>query len=256
MEKVNNYNVRKLTASEIEVKPCQLAKDKSWVQILLYKTSRVDMQILTEMYGQKWKSEYKMVGDSLFCTISVYDSELGEWISRTDCGEKDAGLSEDKSWATSAFKRAATQFGIGIELYSTPKIKFNTQPNWFFNDKLSMTFEVSEIEWVGETLTKLTIVDRWGNVVWSLGQTEQHQQNVYIQLEQPKPQQNSGFQLQKRDNPTDANGRLSKPLYIDIVKSDSVERLQTIYQLYPELQKNQFFTGTLTKRKNELQQVS
>lgn len=242
MEKVNNYNVRKLTASEIEVKPCQVAKDKSWVQVLCYKTSRVDMQVLTEMYGQKWKSEYKMVGDSLFCTISVYDSELGEWISRTDCGEKDAGLSEDKSWATSAFKRAATQFGIGIELYSTPKIKFNTQPNWFFNDKLSMTFEVSEIEWVGETLTKLTIVDRWGNVVWSLGQTAQPQQNVYIQQEQKQ---------QVGDN-----DMIPKWLYGKAANAANLEELKNIWTENVQYHANKNFKTIVNKRKAALSAAS
>ena len=181
MEEMNRYNVRKLTASEIEVKPCTIAKDKSWVQILLYKTSRVDMQILTEMYGQRWKSEYNMVGDSLFCTISVYDQELGEWISRSDCGEKDAGISEDKSWATSAFKRAATQFGIGIELYNTPRIRLTANEKWFWDGKLTMTFSVSAIEWDGDTLKSLVIVDRFGNVVYSYGQpVKQKSDGVYI----------------------------------------------------------------------------
>lgn len=242
MEKLNNYNVRKLTASEIEVKPCQVAKDKSWVQILLYKTSRVDMQILTEMYGQKWKSEYKMVGDSLFCTISVYDSELGEWISRTDCGEKDAGLSEDKSWATSAFKRAATQFGIGIELYSTPKIKFQTNQNWFYNDKLSMTFEVSEIEWVGEILTKLTIVDRWGNVVWSLGQTEQPQQNVYTQQEQKQQ--------------VGENDMIPRWLYGKTANAETMETLKQIWDENINYQPNKNFQNIVKKRKNELAKIA
>jgi len=163
----NSYNVRKLKASEIEIKPCQVAKDKSWVQVLLYKTSRVDMQVLTEMYGLKWKSNYQMVGDSLFCTISIYDEEMKEWISRTDCGEKDAGISEEKSYATSAFKRAATQFGIGIELYTTPRIKFNTPDSYYYNEKLTMTFTVKSIEWDGDKLVDLVIIDRYGKEVYS-----------------------------------------------------------------------------------------
>lgn len=162
----NSYNVRKLKASEIEIKPCQVAKDKSWVQVLCYKTSRVDMQVLTEMYGSKWKSSYQMVGDSLFCTISIYDDEMKEWISRTDCGEKDAGISEEKSYATSAFKRAATQFGIGIELYTTPRIKFNTPDSYYYNDKLTMTFSVKSIEWDGDKLVDLIIIDRYNKVVY------------------------------------------------------------------------------------------
>lgn len=175
MEEMNRYNVRKLTASEIEVKPCTIAKDKSWVQILLYKTSRCDMQILTELYGSHWKSEYNMVGNGLFCTISVYDQELGEWISRSDCGEKDAGISEDKSWATSAFKRAATQFGIGMELYNTPRIKLTANEKWFWDGKLTMTFSVKSIEWDGDTLKSLVIVDRFDNIVYNYGQQSKQQ---------------------------------------------------------------------------------
>ena len=242
MEKVNNYKVRKLNASELEVKPCQVAKDKSWVQVLLYKTSRVDMQILTEMYGSKWKSDYRMVGDSLFCTISVYDSELNEWISRTDCGEKDAGISEEKSYATSAFKRAATQFGIGIELYSTPKIKFQTNQNWFYNDKLSMTFEVSEIEWVGETLTKLTIVDRWGNVVWSLGHTEQPQQNVYTQQEQKQQ--------------VGENDMIPKWLYGKAANAATLDELKTIWIENVKYQGNKNFINIVKKQKATLSVAS
>lgn len=176
----NSYNVRKLKASEIEIKPCQVAKDKSWVQVLLYKTSRVDMQVLTEMYGSKWKSDYQMVGDSLFCTISIYDDEMKEWISRTDCGEKDAGISEEKSYATSAFKRAATQFGIGIELYTTPRIKFNTPDSYYYNDKLTMTFTVKSIEWDGDKLVDLIIIDRYGKEVFNLNNKETVVENKSI----------------------------------------------------------------------------
>lgn len=247
---MNSYNVRKLTASEIEVKPCQVAKDKSWVQILLYKTSRVDMQILTEMYGQKWKSEYKMVGDSLFCTISVYDSELNEWISRTDCGEKDAGLSEDKSWATSAFKRAATQFGIGIELYSTPRIKFPTKSNWFYNDKLNMAFQVSEIEWVGETLAKLTIVDRFGNVVWTLGQKEQIQMPQQERKPVERKTNNSVFVITEK--PENVNTMLPRYAFAKISNTQNMNDLKGIWDANPNWQGNNNFKSLLTKRKTAL----
>lgn len=222
-----SYNVRKLTASEIEIKPCQIAKDKTWVQVLCYKTSRVDMQVLTEMYGSHWKSEYNMVGDSLFCTISVYDQELGEWISRSDCGEKDAGISEDKSWATSAFKRAATQFGIGMELYSTPRITFNTKDNWFGNDgKLKMTFSVKTIEWDGDTLVSLVIVDRFGNVVYSYGEQkpQQRQDGVYI------PQ----------------------PVWDAIMAAKSVAELANIWNSNSQLQVSEKFKRQLGKKKAEL----
>lgn len=152
--------VRDLRADEIELKPCQLAKDLSWVQLLCYKTSRVDMQILTETFGLKWKSEYKMVGESLFCTISVYDTDINEWISRTDCGEKGAseGISEEKAYATSAFKRAGTQFGIGAALYSTPRIYINLYRSDIRNNKLIPNrFYVSKLEY--DTDGNITVIE-------------------------------------------------------------------------------------------------
>lgn len=246
-EFINNYKVRKLKASELEVKPCQVAKDKSWVQVLIYKTSRVDMQVLTEMYGSKWKSDYRMVGDSLFCTISVYDSELNEWISRTDCGEKDAGICEEKSYATSAFKRAATQFGIGIELYSTPKIKFPTKQNWFYNDKLSMTFEVSEIEWDGDTLVKLTIVDRWGNVVYSYPTTET--QTEYIQQE---VQQMNYTTTEQKDH----NALIPKGLWFKVTNTQSIENLKDIWNDNPQYQENVNFKRLVNNKKAALAAAS
>lgn len=228
--------VRKLKANEIEVKPCTIAKDKSWVQILLYKTSRCDMQILTELYGSHWKSDYRMVGDGLFCTISVYDQELGEWISRSDCGEKDAGISEDKSWATSAFKRAATQFGIGIELYNTPRIKIQTKDKWFWDGKLTMTFSVKSIEWDGDTLKDLAIVDRFGNVVYEYSQ---------------KAVQSAPETVQESQTAS-AGGFVPKALFARIQNAQTVDELLDVWNNNQTWQGNGRFKSLMSTKRAEL----
>lgn len=223
----NSFNVRKLKASEIEVKPCQVAKDKSWVQCLLYKTSRVDMQVLTEMYGSKWKSDYKMVGDSLFCTISVWNDDLKDWIVRTDCGEKDAGISEEKSYATSAFKRAATQFGIGVELYSTPRIFINAKPEWFKGDKLVMTFYVNRIEWSGNDLMQLVICDRNGAKVYDF--TEKPTENISIET---------------KDNAT-----VLKEFCSSMKGKTDTDQLKAFFNYYSQRIENGSFTGNINASK-------
>lgn len=238
-----------LGPKEIE---CRIAVCKDGkTQILLYQNARTTMEAFDNMFGTfGWQMEYYSAGEYTLGRLGVYDDEKKEWCWKSDIGEE-SNISADKGFCSSTLKRVATQWGWARELYTAPKI-------WINNSDKFMTFNVQTIEYnTDREVSKLVITDKYGKVVfdWSLGQ----QINTYqpnIQLEQPQPQQNSGFQLQKRDNPTDANGRLSKPLYVDIVKSQTVERLQSIYQLYPELHNNKFFTGTLTKRKNELQQAS
>lgn len=242
---------RNLRADEIQVRPTN-TKYRGSALLLLYKDARCDMNILDETVGpMNWQKKYYEVKGNLYCSVGIKDDN-GEWIFKDDCGIE-SNTDAEKGEASDAFKRACFNWSIGRELYTTPKITIKCPDSYYYNDRMNMTFRVLKIGYSGKTINELVIVDKFGNIAFDLNNNAHQPQ---IQLEQPQPQQNSGFQLQKRENPTDANGRLSKPLYIDIVKSDSVERLQTIYGMYPELQQNQFFTGTLTKRKNELQQVS
>ena len=242
---------RNLRADEIQVRPTN-TKYKGSALLLLYKDARCDMNILDETVGpMNWCKKYYEVKGNLYCSVGI-KGDNGEWVFKDDCGIE-SNTDAEKGEASDAFKRACFNWGLGRELYTTPKIAIKCPDSYYFNDKMNMTFRVLEIGYIGKTINELVIVDKFGNIAFDLNNNAQQPQ---IQLEQPRPQQNSGFQLQKRDNPTDANGRLSKLLYVDIVKSDSVERLQTIYGMYPELHQNQLFTGTLTKRKNELTQIS
>lgn len=115
---------RLLTADEIEVKVKQV-REKGAVA-LIYKTSRVDMDILDETVGaENWQSEFKEIKGNLYCGIGIRDTETKEWTWKWDCGiesRADGEGNEKKGEASDAFKRAGVQWGIGRELYTSPFI--------------------------------------------------------------------------------------------------------------------------------------
>jgi hypothetical protein len=92
----------------------------SWFSLLLYKTARVDVKRLNEVFGMNWQNSFEY--DSKGVLISSISAKCGdEWVTRRDVGtesktEKEKGLYSD------AFKRAGFKWGIGIELYDAPKI--------------------------------------------------------------------------------------------------------------------------------------
>lgn len=115
---------RLLTADEIEVKVKQV-REKGAVA-LIYKTSRVDMDILDETVGaENWQSEFQEIKGNLYCGIGIKDETTQDWVWKWDCGiesRADGEGNEKKGEASDAFKRAGVQWGIGRELYTSPFI--------------------------------------------------------------------------------------------------------------------------------------
>ena len=111
---------RTLRADEVE---CRIARvTESGVQLLLYKDARADMDLLDETVGSlNWTREHKCIGENLYCTVSIYDYEKCEWISKEDVGVE-SYTEAVKGQASDSFKRACTNFGIGRELYTAPFI--------------------------------------------------------------------------------------------------------------------------------------
>lgn len=117
---------RLLKAEEIEVKVKQ-ATEKGAVA-LIYKTSRVDMDILDETVGaENWADDYKEIHGNLYCGIGLKSSPEQPFVWKWDCGiesREDAG-NEKKGEASDAFKRAGVKWGIGRELYTAPFVFLN-----------------------------------------------------------------------------------------------------------------------------------
>ena len=111
---------RALDASEIDVRVAMCRKNG--VSLLLYTDARVDMKILDEVFGiMGWQRSHQLIGDRLYCTVSVYDEDTDTWISKQDVGTE-SNTEKEKGQASDAFKRACFNIGIGRELYTAPFI--------------------------------------------------------------------------------------------------------------------------------------
>ena len=162
---------RDLRADEIDVRVQSIKTDKSGnckgAVLLLYKNARVDMDILDETFGKlNWQRKHEFKDGKLYCTVSVWDAEKKQWISREDVGTE-SNTEAEKGQASDSFKRANVNFGIGRELYTSPFIyikaedfnyydtgrKSGNLPIYASNDK----FSVAEIEVKNKVIVGLTI---------------------------------------------------------------------------------------------------
>ena len=166
-EKVNAM-FRLLRADEIDCRIGSVKQSKDGkpggVSLLLYKDARCDMTILDETVGPfGWKREHSR--DNANCKASLYCSELGEWVSKEDVGSP-SNTEAEKGLASDSFKRACVCWGIGRELYTSPFIYIQGDPNKLKYEK----FIVKEIGYLEETrvINKLVITDRRGNVVFDM----------------------------------------------------------------------------------------
>lgn len=170
--------IRLLYADEIECRTGMV--NEKGLSLLLYKDARVDMKILDEAYGADgWQRTHEMIGGSLYCTVSVWDSGKGQWISKMDVGTESFSEKE-KGAASDSFKRACVSVGIGRELYTAPFIWIPASKaeivkrgdKYYCNDR----FRVAHIGYNGKReISCLTIMNRDGNVVYAMqakGSTE------------------------------------------------------------------------------------
>lgn len=137
-----------LTAEDIEVRVGTVSQKGA--SLLLYKTARTDSKRLDNVLNGRWKRRHYMDGKgNIVCEISIYDTELKEWISREDVGTESFTEKEKGSYSDS-FKRAGSSWGIGVELYDTPFIFVQCETvdkklkdKFYFNDVIVSKFEVN-----------------------------------------------------------------------------------------------------------------
>nr|DAW14098.1 MAG TPA: Rad52/22 family double-strand break repair protein [Caudoviricetes sp.] len=155
-----------LTANDVE---CRIKKiTNEGAVLLLYKTARVDMRILDEVYGSmNWQRHHEVINGNLFCTISVWDSKKSQWVSKQDVGTE-SNAEAEKGQASDAFKRAGFAWGIGRELYDAPFI--------WISGKVSKydRFHVTDIRYDREkqAFTRLVIFDDKGKERYRLNGTK------------------------------------------------------------------------------------
>lgn len=176
-------NFRKLKAEEIECR-INTIKDKG-LTLLLYKTARVDAQLLDEEVGTThWKNDFKSIDGVLYGGISVWDADLKEWVTKWDCGVE-SYTEKDKGRASDAFKRAGFKWGIGRELYSAPfiwikkgkaDIQKNEKGKLYCYDK----FSVKEIAYDenGKICALEIFNENLKSVVFKMGEVEEEKEEI------------------------------------------------------------------------------
>jgi hypothetical protein len=159
IEKMND--VRLLRADEIECRVGQVKKDGSGCSLLLYKDARVDMRVLDETVGSgNWMRSHRLVGNNLYCRVSIWSNELGMWIAKEDVGVE-SKTEKEKGEASDAFKRACFNWGIGRELYTAPFVRIN----YTEEEKRGafVKFKVADIDYDEKrNISRLVIVDTKG----------------------------------------------------------------------------------------------
>ena len=174
---------RKLKANEIDCRVSTI--NAKGLSLLLFKDARVDMALLDETVGpSNWQRSHQMIGDRLYCTVSIWDDEKQQWISKQDVGTE-SYTEKEKGQASDSFKRACFNAGIGRELYTAPFI-------WVPAGRTDITekngkyttydrFTVEEIDYDGDVISRLVIRGRKG-IVFQMGEPrtpEQKQQAEY-----------------------------------------------------------------------------
>ena len=161
----SEINIRTLNANEIDVR-VQMVKENGYLA-LLYKDARADMKLLDETFGTLgWQRHHEIINGNLFCTVSIWDNEKKQWISKQDVGVE-SNTEKEKGQASDSFKRACFNIGIGRELYTSPFIWISPKEKETYSSGNSLKlnakvkFKVSEIEYnENREITKLKIVDQ------------------------------------------------------------------------------------------------
>ena len=168
---------RELYINEIQVRPTD-TKYKGKATLLLYKDARSDMNILDDAVGaENWQTEYYEVNGNVYCKVGIKCGD--EWVWKSDCG-MESNVDAAKGEASDAFKRACFRWGIGRNLYTAPRIVIDCPDNYYYNDKLTMTFFVQHIEYRDGVITELQIVDKFNNPVfeWTYNGGEKKKSNM------------------------------------------------------------------------------
>lgn len=82
-----------------------------------YVTARFCMDRLDQSVGpMNWRNEYKEICGQLICGVSIFDTQINDWVTKWDVGTE-SNFEAEKGHFSDAFKRACVHWGIARELY-------------------------------------------------------------------------------------------------------------------------------------------
>lgn len=112
-----------------------------------------------------------MIGNELYCILSIWDDEKQQWVEKEDVGIE-SDYQKVKGAASDSFKRACFNVGIGRELYSAPfiyiplnKVRMDDK-----NGKKAVkdSFSVKSIETsTDKIITALEIINQRGEIIYT-----------------------------------------------------------------------------------------
>lgn len=214
--------MRTLLANEIE---CRVGYSTTkGASLLLYKDARVDMRILDEVYGaMNWQRRHEVVNRNLFCTIEIWDSEKGCWVSKQDVGTE-SNTEKEKGEASDSFKRAGFNWGIGRELYTAPFIWVTlTTDDFDDKQKIKTKFFCREIGYnENREINYLVIVDGKGNARYSYGKNA------------PKVEKYKDVTLDEA--------------IADMYSCDTLDAVKACWNRYPQFKSDKDFIQTCTEQ--------
>lgn len=152
-----------LPAEDIECRVAQINKDGS-VNLLLYKTARTDMKYLDEVVGQEnWQVDYKEIDGTIYCGIGIWSDKHNEWLWKWNAGSA-GNIEAEKSTASDAMKRSGFAWGLGRELYNSPRIRIPKDKAGVQDGRCYTPFKVDKVEYTetGEFRT-LIISHAWND---------------------------------------------------------------------------------------------
>ena len=242
---MENLKFRTLKADEIECRVGSVT-DKG-CSLLMYKDARVDMRLLDEVVGAfNWKREHEIINGNLYCTVSIYNAETKEWVSKQDVGVE-SNTEKEKGQASDAFKRACFNWGIGRELYTCPFVWVNLGDNeWRIltngRKQPAVKFYVDTIAYKDGKVTQLIIKDDKGSNRFVFGVAGAKVGKV-AKVQENNP--NLGY-----------DDKLGAAV-LDVEACKTIEELKSLYFAYEKQFKNdQRFLDAVNQRKAQLEKVA
>ena len=217
---------RKLKADEIDCRVSTI--NEKGLSLLLYKDARADMNLLDETIGTtNWKRSHQLIGDRLYCTVEIWDTDKNQWISKQDVGTE-SYTEKEKGQASDSFKRACFNFGLGRELYTAPFI-------WIPSAKTEITnkngkpatydrFTVEEIDYTGDKISRLVIRGKKG-IVFQMGEARTEEQKKQAEFDRTGSEPITGFMLDALRNRMKAD-KVSEDKLLQRIGLDSLEGMK------------------------------
>ena len=145
---------------DIEFRVLRTNKAKTEGYIAAYVDSRAIQRRLDKVVGwENWQNYFEVTqsapnGEPTFvCKLSIYSTEKGEWLTKSN-GAGTTDIEPIKGGLSSAFKRAASMWGIGRYLYDMKDIKCTIDQGKYIPDNEKYMLEQKYMKFIDKLLAE------------------------------------------------------------------------------------------------------